>query len=64
MALLEWVSIAIPSLNALSAVLLVTAFVAIRSGKRERHRNLMLTNLGVSILFSRLLRVPGIDRGP
>jgi putative membrane protein len=35
----------------LSAILLVTAFAAIRSGHRERHRNLMLTNLGVSILF-------------
>jgi putative membrane protein len=50
-ALLEWISIAIPSLNALSAVLLVTAFAAIRRGQRERHRNLMVTNLGVSILF-------------
>jgi putative membrane protein len=50
-AVLEWVSAAIPSLNALSAALLVTAFVAIRRGKRERHRNLMVTNLGVSILF-------------
>jgi putative membrane protein len=48
---IEWVSVAIPSLNALSAVLLVTAFVAIRRGKRERHRNLMIANLGVSILF-------------
>jgi putative membrane protein len=49
--LLEWISVAIPSLNALSAALLVTAFVAIRRGRRERHRNLMVTNLGVSILF-------------
>ena len=31
--------------------MLVTAFVAIRRGERERHRNLMVTNLGVSILF-------------
>jgi putative membrane protein len=38
-------------LNALSAVLLVTALVAIRRGERDRHRNLMLVNLGVSILF-------------
>jgi putative membrane protein len=38
-------------LNALSAVLLVTALVAIRGGNRERHRNLMVTNLGVSIVF-------------
>jgi putative membrane protein len=47
----EWVSIALPSLNALSAVLLVTALVAIRRGERDRHRNLMVTNLGVSIVF-------------
>ena len=50
-AVLEWVSVAIPSLNALSAALLVTAFMAIRRGKRGRHRNLMIANLGVSILF-------------
>ncbi len=49
--MLEWISVAIPILNALSAVLLVTALVAIRRGKRERHRNLMITNLCVSILF-------------
>jgi len=48
---LEWISVAIPSLNALSAALLVTAFAAIRRGRRERHRNLMVANLGVSILF-------------
>jgi len=50
-AVLEWVSVAIPSLNALSAALLVTAFMAIRRGKRGRQRNLMIANLGVSILF-------------
>ena len=49
--MLEWISIAIPSLNALSAVLLLTALAAIRRGRRERHRNLMLANLGVSIAF-------------
>jgi len=38
-------------LNALSAILLVTAYRAIRRGRRERHRNLMLANLGVSIVF-------------
>jgi putative membrane protein len=38
-------------LNALSAALLVTAFAAIRRGQRERHRNLMIANLGISILF-------------
>jgi len=31
--------------------LLVTAVVAIRRRNRVRHRNLMLTNLGVSIVF-------------
>ena len=35
----------------MSAILLVTALAAIRRGKRERHRNLMIVNLGVSILF-------------
>ncbi len=35
----------------MSAALLVTAFAAIRHGQRERHRNLMVVNLGVSILF-------------
>jgi putative membrane protein len=49
--MLEWISVAIPSLNALSAVLLVSALVAIRRGERELHRNLMIVNLGVSIVF-------------
>ena len=31
--------------------MLLTAFAAIRRGEREKHRNLMLTNLGVSIVF-------------
>ena len=35
----------------MSAVLLVAAFAAIRRGQRERHRNLMIANLGISILF-------------
>ena len=48
---MEWISVAIPCLNGLSAVLLVAALVAIRRGRRDRHRNLMVTNLGVSILF-------------
>jgi putative membrane protein len=48
---LEWIAVAIPSLNALSAALLVTAFVAIRRGQRERHRNLMVANLVFSIAF-------------
>jgi putative membrane protein len=49
--LLEWIAVAIPSLNALSAVLLVTALRAIRRGQRDRHRNLMVANLGFSIVF-------------
>jgi len=48
---LEWISVSIPVLNASSAVLLVTALVEIRRGNRERHRNLMLVNLGVSVAF-------------
>jgi putative membrane protein len=39
------------SLNAVNIALLVTAFAAIRRGNRERHRALMLTNLGVAALF-------------
>jgi len=38
-------------LNAVSATLLVTALVAIKNGLRERHRRLMVINLGVSALF-------------
>jgi putative membrane protein len=38
-------------LNATSAVLLVTARMAIRRGARARHRALMLTALGTSALF-------------
>ncbi len=49
--MLQAVSVAIPSLNALSAALLVTALIAIRRGQRERHRNLMVANLAASILF-------------
>jgi putative membrane protein len=39
------------TLNGVSVVLLVTGFAAIRRGHRDRHRTLMLTNLGVSVLF-------------
>ncbi|HXV37853.1 MAG TPA: DUF420 domain-containing protein [Myxococcota bacterium] len=49
--MLDWISIAIPSLNALSALLLVGALAAIRRGNRERHRDLMVANLCVSVLF-------------
>jgi len=38
-------------LNAASVVLLISALVAIRRGRRERHKTLMLVNLGVSFLF-------------
>jgi putative membrane protein len=38
-------------LNAVSVTLLITALVAIRRGNRERHRTLMIVNLGVSALF-------------
>ena len=37
--------------NGVSVVLLVTAVAAIRRGRRDRHRALMLANLGVSVLF-------------
>ena len=39
------------TLNGVSVVLLITAFAAIRRGHRDRHRALMLANLGVSVLF-------------
>ena len=39
------------ALNGVSVVLLVTAVAAIRRGRRDRHRALMLANLGVSVLF-------------
>lgn len=38
-------------LNTVSATLLVTALVAIKQGLRERHKRLMVVNLGVSALF-------------
>ncbi len=39
------------TLNGVSVVLLITAFAAIRRDHRDRHRALMLANLGVSVLF-------------
>jgi putative membrane protein len=39
------------SLNALSAVLLVAGWRAIRAGDRDRHRTLVLSALGASALF-------------
>lgn len=39
------------SLNAISALLLVAGWRAIRAGRRERHRALMLAALGSSVLF-------------
>ncbi len=38
-------------LNAVSATLLVTALVAIKQGLRQRHKRLMVINLGVSAMF-------------
>jgi uncharacterized membrane protein YozB (DUF420 family) len=38
-------------LNTVSATLLVTALVAIKQGRRERHKRLMVVNLGVSASF-------------
>lgn len=39
------------SLNGLATVLLVLGFVLIRKGKRDAHRNVMLTSFGVSVVF-------------
>lgn len=39
------------TLNAIATVLLVLAFLAIRKGNVRRHKNLMLSALGVSALF-------------
>jgi putative membrane protein len=38
-------------LNGVSATLLISGFIAIRKGNRRTHRALMLSALGVSILF-------------
>jgi len=38
-------------LNTVSAALLVSALVAIKQGLRERHKRLMVVNLGVSATF-------------
>jgi putative membrane protein len=38
-------------LNGTSAVLLLSAFVAIRAGEKERHKRLMLAAFGVSSVF-------------
>ncbi len=39
------------SANALTALTLIAAIVAIKSGNRERHQKLMMTALGFSVLF-------------
>jgi putative membrane protein len=39
------------SLNAVNIALLTAAFTAIRRGRRDRHRALMLANLGIAVLF-------------
>ena len=41
----------IASLNVVSFLLLVWAWRAVRAGERDRHKNLMLVNLGVAALF-------------
>ncbi|MBW2286330.1 MAG: DUF420 domain-containing protein [Deltaproteobacteria bacterium] len=51
MDLAETLSRMLAGLNAVSATLLVTALVAIKRGLRERHKRLMVVNLGVSALF-------------
>ena len=39
------------SLNGLATVLLILGFVLIKQGKRDAHRNVMLTAFGVSVVF-------------
>jgi uncharacterized membrane protein YozB (DUF420 family) len=39
------------TLNGIAAILLVTAFVLIKQGKREAHKRVMLVAFGVSIVF-------------
>lgn len=39
------------SLNALATVLLVVGMLLIKQGKRDAHRNVMLTAFGVSVVF-------------
>jgi putative membrane protein len=38
-------------INALTAVLLITAVWAIKNGKRKLHQNLMTTSIGLSLVF-------------
>ena len=51
MDLVPILPVAIASLNGVCFVLLVSAWVAIRNGQRDRHQRLMLVNLGVAALF-------------
>lgn len=44
-------SATIAGLNLASLVLLLAGWLAIRRGLRDRHRRLMLANLGVAVLF-------------
>ncbi len=39
------------TLNGISAILVVAGFIAIKSGRRDLHRRLMLSALGVAVLF-------------
>ena len=51
MNLAEILPALLATLNGVSVVLLVTGFAAIRRRRRDRHRALMLTNLGFAVLF-------------
>ena len=51
MDLAEILPALLATLNGVSVVLLVTGFAAIRRRRRDRHRALMLTNLGFAVLF-------------
>ena len=51
MELVEVLPSLLATLNGVNVTLLITAFAAIRRGNRGRHRALMLTNLGVGVLF-------------
>ena len=51
MDLLEILSRLLASLNAINIALLLTAYAAIRRGDRDRHRRLMLANLGIAVGF-------------
>jgi uncharacterized membrane protein YozB (DUF420 family) len=51
MELVEILPQLLASLNAINIALLVTAYAAIRRGDRDRHRRLMIFNLGIAVAF-------------